>query len=96
MADFSEIVETDLSGRIKALCELFAKEEAMEEYTFFSGILTLLSDPNDEPMILTAVIELSRCAFLGFSYSMEAQLQIDELLDKAINLSETMSATGIN
>jgi len=96
MADFSEIVETDLSGRIKSLCELFAKEEAMEEYTFFSGILTLLSDPNDEPMILTAVIELSRCAFLGFSYSMEAQIQIDELLDKAINLSETMSATGIN
>ncbi|MFT7221578.1 MAG: hypothetical protein ACI8Z1_003200 [Candidatus Azotimanducaceae bacterium] len=96
MADFSEIVETDLSGRIKLLCELFAKEEAIEEYTFFSGILTLLSDPNDEPMILTAVIELSRCAFLGFSYSIEAQAQIDQLLERAINLSETMSATGLN
>lgn len=94
MTDFSEIVETDLSARVLKLCELFAEENAQEEFTFFSGILTLLSDPNDEPMILAAVIELSRCAFLGFSYSLQAQVQIDELLEKAINLSETMSATG--
>jgi len=44
------------------------------------------------------VIELSKCAFLGFMYSFEASSQIDALLERAINLSHTMSAeapTGV-
>ena len=96
MTDFAEIVEQDLSARVLRLCELFVEEGAEAECTFFSGILTMLSDPEDEAMILAAVIELSRCAFLGFNYSAQAQLQIDALLERAINLAETMSASGLH
>lgn len=96
MADFSEIVDSELTEPVKALCALLAEEKAYDEYTFFSGILNMLSDPNDEQMILTAVIELSRCAFLGFSYSPQAALQIDSLLERAIDVSHTMSASSLN
>ena len=96
MSDFSQIVEQDLTQPILELCQLFADEQAYDQHTFFSGILNMLADPSDEEMILAAVIELSRCAFLGFDYSLEAQLRIDAILEKAINLSHTMSASGIN
>ena len=96
MADFSEIVEVELFQPVRSLCELFAEEKAHDEYLFFSGILNMLSDPRDEEMILAAVIELSKCAFLGFHYSPDAMLQIDALLERAINLSHVMSASDIN
>lgn len=96
MTDFSDIVEKELAEPILALCQLFADEKAHDEYIFFSGLLNMLSDPGDEEMILAAVIELSKCAFLGFSYSIEAQVRIDQLLERAIDLSHTMSASGLN
>ncbi|MEC8645258.1 MAG: hypothetical protein VXX78_07845, partial [Pseudomonadota bacterium] len=68
MPDFSEIINERLTRPIGDLCELFAEEKAFEEYSFFSGILSMLVDPSDEPMILAATIELSKCAFLGFIY----------------------------
>jgi hypothetical protein len=42
------------------------------------------------------VIELSKCAFLGFEYSPLVALQIDQLLERSIDLAHTMSADGIN
>lgn len=96
MQAFHEIVDTRLTQPILALCHLFAEEEAVEPYTFFSGVLNLLADPNDEEMILAATIELSKCAFLGFDYSVEAQIRIDKILEDAIDLAHTMSASGIN
>lgn len=96
MQAFHEIVDARLTQPILALCQLFADEEAYEPYTFFSGVLNLLADPNDEEMILAATIELSKCAFLGFDYSVEAQIRIDKILEDAIDLAHTMSASGIN
>ena len=96
MPTFAEIVETDLAQPVKELCDLFAEENATDELTFFSGILNMLADGDDEAMVLAATIELSRCAFLGFDYSIEAKVRIDQLLERAINLAHTMSATGEN
>ncbi len=96
MNTFSDIVEAQLTLPVKSLCELFAEEQAHDELTFFSGILNMLSDGEDEEMILAATIELSKCAFLGFSYSPEAKVRIDGILDSAIDLAHTMSASNIN
>ena len=96
MPDFSEIINERLTKPIGDLCELFAEEKAFEEYSFFSGILSMLSDPSDEPMILAAAIELSKCAFLGFIYSQPAQIKIDRLLEDAIDIAHTMSASDLN
>ena len=96
MPDFSEIINERLTRPIGDLCELFAEEKAFEEYSFFSGILSMLADPSDEPMILAATIELSKCAFLGFIYSQAAQIKIDQLLEDAIDIAHTMSASDLN
>ena len=96
MPDFSEIINERLTRPIGDLCELFAEEKAFEEYSFFSGILSMLADPSDEPMILAATIVLSKCAFLGFIYSQPAQIKIDRLLEDAIDIAHTMSASDLN
>ncbi len=96
MQEFHHIVDARLTQPILKLCHDFAEQEAYEEYTYFSGVLNLLADPTDEEMVLAATIELSRCAFLGFDYSIEAQLKIDKILEDAIDLAHTMSASRIN
>lgn len=95
-SDFASVVRAELTDPILDLCRLFADEKAHDQFTFFSGILNLLHDPDDEEMVLTACIELSKCAFLGYEYSLDAQLKIDAILERAINLSHTMSASNLN
>lgn len=90
--DFPEVVTRDLVEPLKDLCVLFDAEQANQEFAFFSNLLFHLRDPADEAEVLYAVIELSKCAFLGFDYSDQARLQIDALLERAITLSHTMSA----
>ena len=64
----------------------------MDQFVYFSGVLEMLSDPNDEFSVIAASIELSRCAFLGFQYTPEIQTMVNEILDQAIRLSSTMSS----
>ena len=71
---------------------MLSEEDQMEACSFFAGVLDMLSNPEDEPTVLAAVIELSRCAFLGFQYTPAATERINQILDKAIVLSATMSA----
>lgn len=91
---FADVVQQDLIAPIKDLCALFHAEQAHPEFAFFSNLLFHLQDPEDEAEVLSAVIELSRCAFLGFAYSEEARVRIDALLERAITLSHTMSAAN--
>ena len=90
--DFGAVVEQELIIPLKTLCELFAEEGAYTELAWFSTVLNMLDKPEDEEAVLRGVIELSKCAFLGFLFSYEASVQIDSLLERAINLSHTMSA----
>ena len=90
---FAAVVTVELVQPLTDLCAQFESEQAHPEFAFFSNLLFHLRDPNDEAQVLYAVLELSKCAFLGFSYSDEAKLQIDALLERAITLSHTMSAS---
>ena len=91
-ATFAETVSRDVVEPLKELCELFSEEAAYAEFAWFSNVLAMRSDPGDESAVLAAVIELSKCAFLGFFYSHEAAEKIDGILERAITLSHTMSA----
>jgi hypothetical protein len=91
---FDKVVTDQVVDPIKALCELFLEEQAHNEFAFFSNILFMLREPGNEVAVLEAVIELSKCAFVGLSYSVAAQHQIDGILVQAITLSHTMSASG--
>ena len=92
MSSFADIVRTELVLPLMDLLELLSMEGADVEFAWFSGVLNMLAEPDNEEMVLAAVIELSKCAFPGFVYSPEAAARIDALLERAITLSHTMSA----
>ncbi|XOV88462.1 MAG: hypothetical protein ACFHX7_00950 [Pseudomonadota bacterium] len=91
-SSFADVVKHEIITPLLDLCQQLSDEGATAEFAFFSGLLVMLSNPEDEVQVLQAVIELSRCAFLGFTYSPEAAAMIDSLLERAITLSHTMSA----
>jgi len=90
---FGSVVTEEVVVPIKALCELFLEEQAHSEFAFFSNILFMLREPGNEIAVLEAIIELSKCAFVGLNFSAAAQQQIDTILERAITLSHTMSAS---
>jgi len=90
--DFADAVRQEIVQPLETLCELLSDESCYAEFAWFSNVLGMLQTPEDEASVLAAVIELSHCAFLGFIFSPEAAGQIDSLLERAINLSHTMSA----
>ncbi len=94
--EFNEIVNTDITQPLVTLCEVLCEEGEGEQHAFFAGLLPLLVEPAREEMVLAAVIELSKCVFLGFQFSPTAALLIDQLLERSINLAHTMSASGMN
>ena len=94
--DFQEIVYNEMTLPILALCEIMAEEGQLDQHAFFAGLLPLLAEPEREEMVLAAVIEFSKCAFLGFQFSPPTALQIDQLLERSIDLAHTMSANGMN
>ena len=94
--NFDEIVYNELTLPSDALCETLSEEEQMQQYAFFSFFLPLLAEPDQEAMVLAAVIEFSKCAILGFQFSPAAALQIDQLLLRNIDLAHTMSANHTN
>ena len=94
--DFQELVNEEITLPIVALCQVLVEEGEMDQHAFFTGLLPLLAEPEREEMVLAAVIELSKCAFLGFQFSPSVALQIDQLLERSIDLAHTMSANGLN
>ena len=89
---FGAVVTTEIVEPLKALCEYFVEIEAHNEFAFFANVLFMLRDPESEIAVLEAVIELSKCAFVGLVFTPEAQQRIDHILERAITLSHTMSA----
>jgi len=89
---FEETVETQFVKPIQVLLEAFSTEGADAEHAYFSGVLSIVEDKASEVQMLAAIIELSRCAFLGFHYSESTQSQINDLLDYWIEIADTMSA----
>ena len=89
---FEETVETQFVKPIQVLLEAFSKEGADPEHAYFSGVLSIVEDKASEAQMLAAIIEFSRCAFLGFYYSESTQNQINDLLDYWIEIADTMSA----
>lgn len=91
---FASVVTEEIVEPLKDLCEYFSEEESQNEFAFFANVLFMLRDPGNEIAVLEAVIELSKCAFVGLVFTPVAQVKIDSILERAITLSHTMSAPG--
>ena len=85
---FDQIVSKDLHEPLVRLCTQLASEGAVDEHSYFNQIVIMLNPPRTE----ASVLELSRCAFINLEYSDAATEQINQILDRAISLSEVMSA----
>ncbi len=92
MSDFADVVKSEVIEPLKVVCKVLADDQNNEAFAFFSNLLYQLDDPTDEALVLVTVIELSKCAFLGFYFSPGAQAAINNLLDRSIEMSHTMSA----
>jgi hypothetical protein len=73
--------------------------EEIVESQFIEPLQALLKlfgdeDTSSQEQMLGAIFELSRCAFLGFEYTAEANARINQLLDYWIDVSHTMSSTS--
>ena len=55
----------------------------------------MMGDGGDEGAVMMACIELGRCAFLGFRFTPDVELQVTAILDRAIELSSIMSADSM-
>ena len=79
--DFSDLVITQIKGPLDALCVDLMQAGELDQYLFFNGVSDMMG-----------CIELGRCAFLGFRFSPSVEMQVTQILDRAIELSSMMSA----
>lgn len=92
MDSFATVVVSDIVEPIKDLCDYFAESDSSDEFAFFANVLFMLREPDSEIAVLEGILEISKCAFVGLSFTPIAQQKIDQILERAITLSHTMSA----
>ena len=90
--DFSELVVAQIKAPLDALCASLMAAGELDQYLFFSGVAEMMGDGTDEGAVMMGCIELGRCAFLGFYFTPDVELQVTTILDRAIELSSIMSA----
>ena len=93
--DFSDLVITQIKGPLDALCADLMHAGELDQYLFFNGVSEMIGDASDEGAVMMGCIELGRCAFLGFRFSASAEVQVTQILDRAIELSSIMSADSM-
>lgn len=93
--DFSELVVSQIKAPLDALCEGLMAAGELDQYLFFNGVAEMMGDGSDEGAVMMACIELGRCAFLGFRFTPDVELQVTTILDRAIELSSIMSADSM-
>jgi hypothetical protein len=90
--EFSDLVITQIKGPLDALCADLMQAGELDQYLFFNGVSEMIGDASDEGAVMMGCIELGRCAFSGFRFTTSAEMQVTQILDRAIELSSMMSA----
>ena len=92
-ADFDPVryAKEELSPLLYSLCELAESEGAEDQLRFFRSILDGIDRAVHSDHLADPFMQLSMSAFMGFSYSPHATFLLDLALEKAQNLSESLS-----
>ena len=93
--DFSDVVIDQIKNPLDALCADLMKAGELDQYLFFNGVSEMIGDASDEGAVMMGCIELGRCAFLGFTFTPDVEVQVTRILDHAIDLSSIMSADSL-
>jgi len=92
--DAASVAKGELLPLLTNLCSLARQDGRREQEIFFGRIRSAIEHSRDPEDLAAPFMELSTCAFLGFDYSLSAQLLIDRILEAAQRLSLTLSAGG--
>ena len=92
MQDALESAKAELGPPLESLVELAEQEGERGQRDFFDRILQMVRASGDLEDMAAPLMELSTSAFLGFHYSLPAQLLLDRALGVAQDLAMTLSA----
>lgn len=75
-----------------ALCAVLEQEGSDEALAFFDPVRVALGRIREEEDLADLFMQLSTSAFLGFQYSAPAAELLDQVLEAAARLAQTLSA----
>jgi hypothetical protein len=81
----------ELAPLLKGLCQLAESDRAMDQQRFFASVLAGVEGASQAEDLADPFMQLSMSAFMGFAFSAPTALLLDELLEKAQLLSESLS-----
>ena len=87
-------VKAQLRPRFLSVLKQLADEGEFAGVQFFTEVVTLLDNAEDEEGLIHMCIELSRAAFVGIAYSDISWALTDALLEDAQNIAHAFTADG--
>lgn len=84
----------ELAPALLGLRQLAEEEEKPDQQDFFARIARGVSNANEVEDLAGPLMELSTSAFRGFQLSAPVTFLLDQVLDKASLLTESLSASG--
>ena len=83
----------ELVPLLKQLSALTESSDQLAQHQYFKMLLAQVEGASDGGHLAEAFLHLSGAALLGFEYAPEVDDVLDELLEKAQNLSEALSVS---
>ncbi|MEM6707507.1 MAG: hypothetical protein AAF648_01855 [Pseudomonadota bacterium] len=87
-----EAAQAQLKPLFEALLERFKDDGALYEMSFFAVQYDALNRATDDVSIAELFMQLSSVAFLGFQFTPQQAVMVDELLAKAEQMAHALSA----
>jgi hypothetical protein len=91
MFDPVDFAKREIVPLLEQLCQATEAADAPDQHAFFARILASLRQARDAEDLAPPFMDLSTSAFLGFSYAPGTVWLLDEVLEKAQRLSESLS-----
>ena len=85
-------VQADLKPKMLDLIEYLDESEQVAACAFFTNLLAVLLQAQEEEELLAFFIELSSTAFVGLYFDDVAAAKIDHILEYSMQIAETFSA----
>ena len=92
MSEALSTVQAELTPALEQLVRLVDSEGEVHQRDFFQRVLDGVRGSTDLEDLAAPMMELSTSAFLGFHYSLAAQLLLDRTLEIAQTAATTLSA----
>ena len=81
----------ELVPMLRALCELTEADHEADQHRFFASALAGIERASQAEDLADPFMQLSTSAFMGFHFQAGTALLLDQLLEKAQRLAESLS-----